>query len=217
MGREDWSQGFPQYRESARPSWEPSRERDWRREQEYGPEEWIYAQDEYGQGMSGYEDSEGESSEYRAGPDWFSRSQDPYRREGWGQRGRASGYRLQPGYPGGSLQYRRGTSQTSFAGRGPQGYRRSDDRISEDINEMLTQDPEIDASNITVEVHNGEVTLKGSVSNRQAKRRSEDIAESCSGVKDVQNLLRIRREEESESESRREKGEEKQRSPRIAS
>jgi hypothetical protein len=114
-------------------------------------------------------------------------------------------------------QYQRGTSRGSFAGRGPQGYKRSDERITEDINEALTRDPEVDPTNIQVEVQNGEVTLKGTVSDREAKRRAEDIAESCSGVKQVQNQLRVKREDESESEgSKREKGEDKQRH-RVAS
>jgi osmotically-inducible protein OsmY len=107
-------------------------------------------------------------------------------------------------------QARGGLSRGSFAGRGPQGYKRSDERIAEDINEMLTQDADIDASNITVDVQSGEVTLKGTVSDREDKRRAEDIAESASGVKDVQNQLRVKREDESETESgKREKSEDK--------
>jgi len=127
--------------------------------------------------------------------------------------------RSQQGTRGNRFQQYQGRSQGSFAGRGPQGYKRSDERIQEDVNEALTQDPEIDPTNIQVEVQNGEVTLKGSVSDREAKRIAEDIAESCSGVKEVQNQLRIKREEGSESEtSRREKTDEKQRSHRqIAS
>jgi osmotically-inducible protein OsmY len=116
-------------------------------------------------------------------------------------------------YQRGSQQYG-GASQGAFAGRGPQGYKRSDERITEDINEDLTQHPDIDASNISVEVQNGEVTLKGTVPDREMKRRAEDIAESCSGVKDVQNQLRVKREGESESETRKEKGDDKQRSHR---
>jgi BON domain len=97
--------------------------------------------------------------------------------------------------------------QQSFAGRGPQGYKRSDERITEDINEELTQDPELDASDVNIEVRNGEVVLKGTVPDRESKRRAEEIAESCSGVKDVMNQIRIKREESSESEnaSRRDK------------
>jgi osmotically-inducible protein OsmY len=107
-------------------------------------------------------------------------------------------------------QSRGGLFRGSFAGRGPQGYKRSDERITEDINEMLTQDPDIDASNISVDVQGGEVTLKGTVSDREDKRRAEDIAESASGVKDVQNQIRVKREDESETESgKREKSEDK--------
>jgi len=103
------------------------------------------------------------------------------------------------------------SGRQSFAGRGPQGYKRSDERITEDLNEELTQDPELDASDVTVEVKNGEVILKGSVPDRESKRRAEDIAESCSGVKDVLNQLRIKREGSNESEqtSQRDKSEDK--------
>lgn len=38
----------------------------------------------------------------------------------------------------------------------------------------------------------GEVTLKGTVDSRTAKRRAEDIAESVSGVTNVENRLRVR-------------------------
>jgi osmotically-inducible protein OsmY len=90
-------------------------------------------------------------------------------------------------------------SRQSFAGRGPQGYKRSDERITEDINEAMTQDHDLDPSGISVETKNGEVILKGTVSDRESKRRAEEIAESCSGVKDVQNQIRIQRENASES------------------
>lgn len=78
-----------------------------------------------------------------------------------------------------------------FAGRGPKGWQRSDDRIREDINERLTDHPHIDASEIEVKVQNGEVTLTGMVDERHAKRLAEDIAESVSGVREVHNQLRV--------------------------
>jgi len=87
----------------------------------------------------------------------------------------------------------------SFAGRGPQGYKRSDDRITEDINEAMTRDHDLDASDISVEAKEGEVILKGTVSDRESKRRAEEIAESCSGVRDVQNQIRIKRENSSDA------------------
>lgn len=76
-------------------------------------------------------------------------------------------------------------------GRGPRGYVRSDERIGEDVNDRLAEDPYLDASNIEVQVAAGEVTLTGTVDDRTAKRRAEDDAEGVSGVKHVQNNLRI--------------------------
>lgn len=79
------------------------------------------------------------------------------------------------------------------AGKGPKGYVRSDERIREDICDRLSDDDEIDASEITVTVTKGEVRLEGSVADRYAKHRAEDIAESVSGVRDVSNHLRARK------------------------
>lgn len=76
-------------------------------------------------------------------------------------------------------------------GRGPKDYTRSDERIREDANDRLTDDPRVDASNVTVAVDQGEVTLSGTVTSRQAKRRAEDCVEMVSGVKNVQNNLRV--------------------------
>lgn len=75
-------------------------------------------------------------------------------------------------------------------GKGPRNYRRSDDRILEDINERLTEDADVDASDIDVSVKNGEVTLSGRVDDRQAKRKAEDIADSVTGVTHVENRLK---------------------------
>src|SRR5262249_34498742 len=74
----------------------------------------------------------------------------------------------------------------------PKGYRRSDNRIEEDINDRLTDHPYIDASEIEVSVSNGEVVLSGSVDDRSSKRLAEDIAEQVSGVHNVENRLRVR-------------------------
>jgi osmotically-inducible protein OsmY len=76
-------------------------------------------------------------------------------------------------------------------GRGPKGYTRSDERIREDVNDRLTDDAYVDASEIEVAVSGCEVTLTGTVDSREAKRRAEDCAESVSGVRHVQNNLRV--------------------------
>ncbi len=78
-----------------------------------------------------------------------------------------------------------------FAGRGPRGYQRSDERIHEDVCERMAQDPDLDAGDIEVRVSNAEVTLTGSVQEREDKRRAEDIAEDVFGVKEVHNQIRV--------------------------
>jgi osmotically-inducible protein OsmY len=78
-----------------------------------------------------------------------------------------------------------------YYGKGPRGYTRSDDRIREDVNDRLTDDWAVDATNIEVTVSKGEVTLSGSVNSREDKRRAEDLAEKVSGVRHVQNNLRV--------------------------
>ena len=80
-------------------------------------------------------------------------------------------------------------------GRGPKGYKRSDDRIKEDINDRLTYDSFIDASDIDVIVNSGEVVLSGTVNNRSAKRYAEDLAEQVSGVTNVENRLRVKQQD----------------------
>ncbi|HLM52912.1 MAG TPA: BON domain-containing protein [Pseudoxanthomonas sp.] len=82
-------------------------------------------------------------------------------------------------------------------GRGPKGYLRSDERIADDVHHRLTDDHDVDASDITVLVQKGEVTLTGHVATRRMKRRAEDIVADCGGVRDVHNHLRIGTAEES--------------------
>ena len=78
-----------------------------------------------------------------------------------------------------------------YVGRGPKGYRRSDERIQEDICERLTDHPGIDASDIEVTVSAGDVTLLGHVESRAVKHLTEVMVETVSGVKEVHNQLRI--------------------------
>jgi osmotically-inducible protein OsmY len=83
---------------------------------------------------------------------------------------------------------------TRHRGRGPRNYTRSDDRIREDVNDRLTDDPHVDASEIDVSVSDREVTLSGTVGSRFEKRHAEDLAESVSGVTHVQNNLRVQQQ-----------------------
>lgn len=81
----------------------------------------------------------------------------------------------------------------AYKGRGPRGYKRSDERIIDNVNERLARDPFLDARDIEVSVSGGEVTLNGTVRNRHDKRRAEDLAVTVYGVEDVQNSLRVKR------------------------
>ena len=76
-------------------------------------------------------------------------------------------------------------------GRAPKNYRRSDERIHEDVCERLMHSDRIDASDVAVEVKDGHVTLVGTVAHKQMKRWIEDLAAECAGVQDVENKLRV--------------------------
>jgi hypothetical protein len=77
-------------------------------------------------------------------------------------------------------------------GKGPRGYTRSDERITEDICDRLTDDGYIDASDIEVKVEGSEVILSGTVNSREEKRRAEDLVESTSGVRQVENRIKVK-------------------------
>lgn len=79
----------------------------------------------------------------------------------------------------------------SHMGKGPKGYRRSDERIREEVSETLERDPWIDASEIEVDVKEGVVTLRGHIEDRRQKRMAEDCIENLSGVRDVRNELTV--------------------------
>ncbi|EYF04630.1 BON domain-containing protein [Chondromyces apiculatus] len=89
-----------------------------------------------------------------------------------------------------------GDKVRGFFGRGPKGYKRSDERIHEDVCEALSDRHDVDASEVTVQVKDGEVTLVGTVHDRRHKRMIEQIAEAVRGVDDVHNQIRVQRPEE---------------------
>ncbi len=80
-------------------------------------------------------------------------------------------------------------------GKGPKGYKRSDERIKEDASDRISQMGHVDASEVELEVKAGEVTLTGTVPSRTMKWQLENLVESVGGVTDVNNQLRIKREE----------------------
>jgi hypothetical protein len=172
-------------------------ERDWRREswgdeRSYGGgmgsssgQDWRTGR--YGGGLGFGREERGQwgapwgrDRDWRTGSDW-ERSREGY---GRGESGSEWGRTF-----GGLTSYGPGR----YSGRGPKGYRRSDDRIREDVCERLTEHPDIDASDVEIRVVNAEVVLLGNVEDRHQKRMAEDVAESVSGVQDVRNDLKISR------------------------
>jgi osmotically-inducible protein OsmY len=89
---------------------------------------------------------------------------------------------------GGGMQGR------GHVGKGPKDYQRSDERIREDISERMTDDERLDASEIVVQVSKAEVTLSGTVSDREQKRQAEDMAELVKGVKNITNNIKVQRQ-----------------------
>lgn len=132
--------------------------------------------------------------EYRYVPYAYS----PYRigNEDWNQeRGQRSNYGRRN--IGRDYNYDYGTEQRNpnygpYSGVGPRGYRRSDERITDDVNDRLTWYGQLDATDIDAQVSEGVVTLSGTVEDRRQKRMAEDLAESVPGVEDVNNQLKIR-------------------------
>lgn len=87
----------------------------------------------------------------------------------------------------GRLQRRR-----SFRGLGPRGYQRSAATLREMLCECLTEDHLLDASDITIEVTDREVTLSGTVHDRVSRFRAEELVDRCGGgVEHIDNRLRV--------------------------
>lgn len=193
-GRESWEPRFG--REWTREPWGESRRETWERGREgfeYGREREPWGR-EFGREREPWE---------TRGREW-GREHEPFRREWherepwenrtreWGTYGGGLGYGGFGTYTGGMGTY---GERGRFVGRGPKNYQRSDDRIRDDINERLTQHPYIDATEIDVQVKSGEVTLTGTVENRESRRMAEDVAENVFGVKDVHSQIRVQQRE----------------------
>jgi hypothetical protein len=138
--------------------------------------------------------------DWRARDDW--RRLEPRDRDDWRDRGQWGG--------GPPARWARGESRgvyeredrgpidwlaekLSTRGRGPKGYKRSDERIHDDVCERIARSG-IDASEVEVKVERAEVTLAGTVHSRADKWRLEDVADDVYGVDDVHNHLRVERE-----------------------
>jgi hypothetical protein len=107
----------------------------------------------------------------------------------YAQRGYSEGY----GRTGYSLNQLGNYSNSEMqSAKHPKNYRGADDRIYVEVCEALGR--ELDASNIEVTSSGSEITLSGSVRNRDEKRLAERIAERVHGVEDVHNRLTVMQE-----------------------
>jgi osmotically-inducible protein OsmY len=71
--------------------------------------------------------------------------------------------------------------------------RRPDAVLAQELLEILTKDPELDATEIEVEVEGGAVSLTGTVDSTDARLLAEELVESVTGVREVHNHLKVAR------------------------
>lgn len=182
-GAQDIQQGYERF--GTRPEF--SQYQQYRRDAEYGNRQAM--QDRF------------PSSDRFSGRNYDDHELRPY--EGnWGStRGRESEFTT----GGGSYLAPWAQSQSSLremrGRRGPRNYKRSDERISDDIHEKIDRHLDVDAREVIIEVKDGDVTIRGTVFSRADKRLVEEMAEDVFGVKNVQNMLRVNREEAIPGES----------------
>lgn len=147
--------------------------------------------DRFDQGYGDRSPTGGNYARYAASG--FYPSDHPLERGGYGR----TAYPYQRSFRGSEERQGQGyfgdrRNEGEFRGKGPRGYQRSDERILDDVNDRLSADPYLDASDIEVSVTSSEVILNGEVASRVDKRRAEDCVERVSGVTNVQNNLRVR-------------------------
>jgi osmotically-inducible protein OsmY len=169
IGQGQYGYGSRQYGEGGygRGQYGPSRYESRYREGQYG--RGVYGEDQYG--WNEYGGPRYVGSLYRG----ERRGEEPYREHEW-QRSKE-----QPGLLG------------RLYARGPKGYTRSDERIKEDISERLWRAEYMDSSEVTIAVKDGAVTLSGTVPERWMRHEIENIADSCMGVQDIEDNIRVQR------------------------
>ncbi|MBY4896131.1 BON domain-containing protein [Cupriavidus sp. AU9028] len=119
---------------------------------------------------------------------------DDWNRSGYGQpHGRDASYEQFTSSPMRS-QWGQSSPGTGSRRVAPKGYRRSDERIQEDLCERLAHDHRLDVEHVEVKVREGVVTLSGTVRDRQQKFYIEDLADDTFGVTEVENQIRVDRE-----------------------
>ena len=158
----------------------------------------------YGGGQGGHEGGRqfggGHEQGWGQGQQGWGQGQQGWGQQGWGQQGQQGwGQQGQGSYDQGRFQ---GGGQMRGQNRGPKGYKRSDERIREDLCDRLSDHHEVDSSDVEVKVQSGEVILSGHVTERRHKHLIEQLAESISGVQDVRNEIRVKRPGQESQETR---------------
>ena len=182
----DWSRESAKPRQSDDPYYSRNRDRGdddsrSRSRESYG-RDWPYDRGGQGRDVQRSRDDE-QDSHYRG---YYSRSATPFE------------------YPGGQgyLYSESITLHGPYTGRGPKGYRRSDQQLIEEASQRLERDGHIDATDIEVTAENGIITLRGTVPDRRTKRLAEECVESVYGTRDVMNELRVLSQSEPSQSSR---------------
>jgi osmotically-inducible protein OsmY len=160
----------------------------------YGQEYGSSGTSDYGRSNFGSGRHDRESDYSRSGSSYGST-----REGGYGGYGGQGGWREPYGegqqYGSGQQSGWGSSSQGMHRGKGPKNYQRSDERVKEMLCERLHDDPDIDASEVTISVQGGRITLDGTVDSRRTKNAIEDVAEQI-GSQDVQNNLRVQKSSE---------------------
>lgn len=112
----------------------------------------------------------------------------------WGTKeGNETGYNRTYGVYG---SIARGWVDRPHQGKGPKNYQRSDESIKEEIIKVLTEAREIDASDIEVDVKEGEVFVTGAVPERKMRYWAEDAIYKVRGVQDVNNQIKVKKSDQ---------------------
>jgi osmotically-inducible protein OsmY len=170
-----------------------------------GQQDWNRSNMNYGSGSSGRQDYG--QSPYRSGNQYnqWGGSNDQNRGEdrGWWEKAKD---KVSSFFDNNDDDYNRSRGDMNrqrlmggHRGKGPKEYQRSSERIREDIYDRLSDDDHVDATHISVQVTGNEVVLTGTVSSREEKRHAEDLVESISGVRHVENRIRVERNDNNSS------------------
>jgi hyperosmotically inducible protein len=85
-----------------------------------------------------------------------------------------------------------GGSSSSSGGAQPSGQQAADSAISTSVRSKFAANPALKALNLSVDTHDGIVTLRGQAANVGQKNTAQADARAVKGVKSVQNLITVR-------------------------